>query len=174
MLLSSILKLSLKLSLAILIILPLVMATEAVSQQTKRHANLPKNQPWQKALEQLYPPNNSQSELDRAKGVLYRDPGRVIGLPSNAIRRPTSPSAPVVAPVTLAPSVSRLDTNRDGAISRSEYIQGRSRQTNFGFKANRLSQRHSKRLSSQFRDTDLNRDGKVTAQELQTRGSGRF
>ena len=174
MLLSTALKLSLKLSLAVAIALPLAITTEAQAQQTRRHSDLPKNQAWQKALEQLYPPTNSQSELDRARGVLYRDPGRVIGLPSNAIRRPTRPNAPVVAPVTLAPSVARLDANRDGSISRSEYIQGRSRLPNLGGKSNRLNQRYSRRLSSQFSRTDLNGDGKVTAQELQSRGSGRF
>ena len=177
MVLSSTLTKALKLSLALMVAAPLAMATGALAQQTKRSPYLPKpykNVPWQKALENYYRPINPQRDIDRAKRTLFRDPGKKLGLPSHGISRPKAPNAPVVAPVTLDPVVSHLDIDGDGSISRSEYFQGRSRQSNLGVKTNRNNQRRTQRLGSQFRQTDLNGDGKVTAAELQSRGSGRF
>ena len=135
MVLSSTLTKALKLSLALMVAAPL--ATGALAQQTKRSPYLPKpykNVPWQKALEKYYRPINPQREIDRARRTLFRDPAKNLGLPSHGIRRPRAPNAPVVAPVTLDPVVSHLDIDGDGSISRSEYFQGRSRQSNLGVK----------------------------------------
>ncbi|MDA1311026.1 MAG: EF-hand domain-containing protein [Proteobacteria bacterium] len=177
MVLSSLLTKALKLSLALTVAAPLALATGALAQQTKRSPLVPepyKNVPWQKALDKLYRPANPQSDLDKAKRTLFRDPGRKLGLPSHGIKRPTEPNAPVVAPVTLDPAVSHLDSDGDGAISQSEYFQGRSRQSNIGIKTNRNDQRRTERLRSQFRRTDSNGDGKVSPDELKARGTGRF
>jgi hypothetical protein len=178
MVLSSTFTKALKLSLALMVAAPLVMATGALAQQTKRSPYLPKPakiKPWQKKLDRTYRPRNQRRRLNRAKRSLNRDFGKQLGLPSHAkINQPKGPNAPVVAPVTLDPVVSHLDIDRDGSISRSEYLQGRSRLSNFGVKTNRNNQRQTKRLASQFRRADSNRDGKVSAQELQSYGSGRF
>ena len=177
MVLSSTLKKALKLSLALMVAAPLAMATGALAQKNKRSPYSPKRatiEPWQKALDKYYRPINPQSDLDRAKRSLILDFGKKLGLPSHGIRRPTRPNAPVVAPVTLDPVVSHLDIDGDGSISRSEYFQGRSRLSNLGVKTDRNNRRWTQRLGSQFRQTDLNGDGKVTPEELQSRGSGRF
>jgi len=189
MVLSSTLKKALKLSLALMIAAPLVMATDALAQRTKRPPYLSnaakklrkpakikpvKTESWQKAIDKLYRPANPQIGINKANSTLFRDPGKALGLQSNAISRPTAPNAPVVAPVTLDPAVSHLDINGDGSISRGEYFQGRARLSNLGVKSDRTNQRWKQRLDSQFRRTDLNRDGKVTPEELQSSGGARF
>ena len=164
---------ALTLSLALAVAAPLVIIDSANAQKPRRHANIPKL-PWQKALENLNRRSNPQSDLERAKRSLYSDPARALGLPANRVFRPPQPDAAAGVAPTLGPAVSRLDTNRDGAISRTEYLQGRSRLPNLGVRSNRLNQRWNRRLQSQFRRTDTNRDGKVSAQELQARGNARF
>jgi len=96
-------------------------------------------------------------------------------LPSHArIKQPRGPNAPVVATVTLDPVVPRLDIDGDGSVSRNEYFQGRSRQSNPGVKTSRNYQRRTQRLNSYFRLTDSNGDGRVAPGELQARGRDRF
>jgi hypothetical protein len=179
--LSLALRYALKLSLALMVAAPLVMATDAFAQRKKRTSSTSKvfkksyrNVPWQKALDKYYRSNTPQSAADKARRTVFRDPTRVLGLPSNKITKPNQPNAPVVAPVTLAPAVSHLDSDGDGSVSRAEYFQGRSRLTNFGVKTGRNNQRRTKRLQSQFRRADSNRDGKVSPLELQAVGNGRF
>ena len=103
---SSALTKALKLSLALMIAAPLVMATDALAQRTKRSASLSKaykkaykNVPWQMTLDKYYRPIDPQSDIKKAKRTLLRDPGKLLGLPSHGIRRPTAPKAPFVAPV---------------------------------------------------------------------------
>lgn len=169
---------ALKLSLALMVAVPLAMATGAMAQQTKRSPYLPKPakiKPWQKKLDRFYRPGRPHTRLNRAKRTLFRDHGKALGLPSHAIiKQPNGPNAPVVAPVTLDPVVSHLDIDGDGSVSRNEYFQGRSRLSNIGVKTGRNNQRRTQRLNSNFRRTDSNGDGKVTPEELQARGSGRF
>lgn len=178
MMLSSTVKFALKLSLALMVAAPLVMATDASAQRTKRNSKVTKandkvykNVPWQKTLDRYFRSANPQIEIDKAKNTVFRDQSAVLGLPSNVIRQPSRPNVPVVAPVTLAPVVSHLDADGDGAISQSEYFQGRSRLSNIGVKSDRNSQRRTQRLQSQFRNADSNRDGKVSPLELQSVGS---
>jgi len=178
MALSSTLKKALKLSLALMVAAPLAMATGALAQQTKRSRYLPKPakiKPWQKKLDGLYLPRRTRSGLNWANRTLFRNPGKALGLPSHVrIKQPRGPNAPVVAPVTLDPVVSHLDIDGDRSVSRNEYFQGRSRQSNLGVKTSFNYQRRTQRLNSNFRRTDSNGDGRVTPEELQARGSGRF
>lgn len=169
---------ALKFSLAVLIAVPLAMATGASAQQTKRSPHLPKPakiKPWQKKLNKSFRPTNPRRRLERARRGLRRDYGKSIGLPAHAkIRQTTAPHSTGATPVTLDPVVSHLDIDGDGSISRNEYFQGRSRLSNLGVKTGRNKNRRSRRLASQFRRTDLNGDGRVTPEELQSRGAGRF
>ena len=73
-----------------------------------------------------------------------------------------------LGPVATARAV---DIDGDGAISQSEYFQGRSRLSNLGVKSGRNDQRRTQRLQSQFRNADSNRDGKVSPLELQSVGA---
>ena len=171
MVLSSTLKKALRLSLALMVAAPLAMATGALAQQTKPA----KFKPWQKKLDRLYLPRRTRSGLNWANRTLFRNPGKALGLPSHVrIKQPRGPNAPVVAPVTLDPVVSHLDIDGDRSVSRNEYFQGRSRQSNLGVKTSFNYQRRTQRLNSNFRRTDSNGDGRVTPEELQARGSGRF
>lgn len=167
---------ALKLSFAVVIVAPL-LATATSAQQIDRRPSLPKaddGAAWRKPVDKLYRPANPQNDIDRAKRVIFGDPAKKIGLPSHGINRPKAPEAPVVEPVTLDPAVSHLDRDGDGSVSQSEYLQGRSRLTSPGIKGDRARQRRAQRLRSQFRSTDLNGDGKVSPEEMQLRGSGRF
>ena len=64
-----------------------------------------------------------------------------------------------------------LDSDRDGFISRQEYFSGRSSVTFAGQARRRAALR---RLDSRFRDADRNRDGRVSAGELEGLGNARF
>ena len=178
MVLSSTLKKAPKVVLALMVAVPLAMATGASAQQTKRSPNSPKPakiKPWQKKLDKYFQPRLKQSRLERAQRSLKRDFGKQLGLPAHAkTHQLKGPNAPVVASPTLDPVVSNLDIDGDGSISRDEYFQGRSRLSNLGVKTDRNNQRRTKRLNSNFRRTDTNGDGRVSPDELQARGSARF
>lgn len=176
MVLSSNFSKALKLTFAVMIAVPLV-TTALSAQDINRGSGLSKTDeatPWRKPIDKLYRPVNPQSELDRAKRVIFGDPAKKVGLPSHGIQRPKAPNTPSVEPVTLDPAVSHLDKDGDGSVSQNEYFQGRARLTSPGIRGNRSRQRRDQRLKSQFRRTDLDGDGKVTPDELNARGSGRF
>lgn len=177
MMLPSTLAKAIKLSIAVTVAGSVLAATGAFAQNSKRIPRMPqqyRNLPWQDTLEKHYRAANPQSEIDKARSTLFRDPTRVLGLPSNEVNRQRPSNAPSAAPAAQDPAMAQLDVNGDGAISRSEYFQGRSRSTSLGYRSGTANQRQNQRLRSQFRDTDFNRDGKVTPDELQARGVGRF
>ena len=167
---------ALKLPLTVLIVVPLVV-TGVSGQQIDRRPSLPRaddGAAWRKPLDKLHRPANPQSEIDRAKRAIFGDPSKKLGLPSHGLRRQKAPDEPAAERLTLDPSVSHLDRDGDGSVSQSEYYQGRSRLTSPGIKGDRARERRAQRLRSQFRRTDLNGDGKVSPEEMQLRGSGRF
>jgi hypothetical protein len=67
-----------------------------------------------------------------------------------------------------------LDIDRNGSISRREYLIGRTR----GGRVSRFSparqRHHQRRLESRFRAADQNRDGRITADELRGVRDPRF
>jgi hypothetical protein len=128
--------------------------------------------PWDDKVKRFYSRGDPQQEIDRARRRLYDDPLHRLGVPENRFEDPHAPDAPRTAPPAFDPGVSRLDNDRDGAISREEYFQGRTRLITPGFRGEQRQRRHQERLDSRFRDADRNRDGKITAEELQR--SGRF
>ena len=177
MMLPSALIKALKLSIAVLVAGSVLAANDAFAQKSKRIPRMPaqyRNLPWQDTLEKHYRAANPQTEIDKARSTLFRDPTRVLGLPSNEINQQKPSKTPSATPGAQDPALVQLDANGDGAISRSEYFQGRSRPTNLGYRSETAKQFQDQRLRSQFRDTDFNRDGKVTADELAARGGGRF
>lgn len=177
MLLSSAFKNALKLSLALTVAGLLAAANDAQAQRSRSGASLPrpaKIKPWQERVDRyfrrMHP--DPRRHLKKAERTLYRDPGKALGLPSNPkLNGKGGPKASGSATTGLNPAVANLDTNGDGSISRSEYLQGRSRLSSLN---RRVNEHQRQRLKSQFRHTDLNRDGKVTPDELRYRGTGRF
>lgn len=126
--------------------------------------------PWErKGAEQI-----RRSQQDPSKGIFNLDPAalKALGLPSNA-RPGSKPGAAVVAPEGLG-SYRSFDRDRDGSISREEFMASRSRGFRSGRGGDARSRRHRSRLDSQFRGADSNRDGKVSADELQGRRNSRF
>ena len=177
MVLSSVFRNALRLSLVLTMAGLLVTANDAWAQRSDRGYSLPrpaKVKPWQKRIDRYYRRINPdpQRRLKKAERKLYGDPGKLLGLPSNPkLKGKGGPKASASAPLGLDPDVANLDSDGDGSISRSEYLQGRSRLMSLN---SRVNGRQRQRLESQFRHTDLNRDGKVTPDELRYRGTGRF
>jgi hypothetical protein len=126
---------------------------------------------WERKTNQLLQPKTI-NRLDRAQRVRNRDlrqlnlpKNRIFGSNTEAIAAPPSPD--------LA-RYSRLDSNRDGSISRSKYLTGRSRPVRAGaYGATRNNSRQS-RLDSRFLAADRNRDGRLSTSELQSVKNRRF
>jgi hypothetical protein len=154
---------------AFLMAAPLLPAGDAAAQGARTPAG-PKAQPWDDRVKRFYGRGEPQREVDRALQRLYRDPLHdKLGLPENKLDDPQAPAVPT-APPGFDPGTSRLDSDRDGTISRQEYFQGNTRAITPGFRGEQRYRQGQERLDSQFRNADRNRDGKITPGELQ-RGS---
>ena len=156
---------------AIVLAAPAILPGGAAAQGTQPGAG-PAAAPWDDKVKRFFSRGDPQQEIDRATRGLYDDPLHRLGVPENRLEDPHAPDAPPPAPPAFDPGVSRLDGDRDGAISREEYFQGRTRLITPGSRSEQRHRRHQERLDSRFRDADRNRDGKITPEELQ-RG-GRF
>ena len=146
---------------------PVVHVNVAAAQQTQ--TGKPAAPPWDDRVKRFYGRGDTQQEIDGATRRLYDDPLRKYGVPENRRGDPRAPDSASTAP-GFDYGVRRLDDNRDGAISRQEYFQGRARMVAPGLQGNERLRRQQERLNSQFRDADRNRDGKITPDELR-RGS---
>ena len=74
----------------------------------------------------------------------------------------------------FAPTVSPLDTDGDGAVTRQEYFGARARFVPSGRQSIARARRASERLVTQFRALDANRDGLVTPDETALYPDARF
>ena len=154
---------------AFLMAAPLLPAGDAAAQGARTGAQ-PSAPQWDGRVKRFYGRGEPQRDVDRALQRLYGDPlHNKLGLPENRLEDPHAPAAPT-APSRFDPGTSRLDSDRDGAISRQEYFQGNTRAITPGFRGEQRHRQGQERLDSQFRNADRNRDGKVTPAELQ-RGS---
>lgn len=137
-------------------------------------ANSPTAQPWDDRVKRFYGRGEPDREFDRAKRKLFGDPLHDrMGLPENRLNDPDVPDGTQsTAPPAFDQRTLELDRDRDGAISREEYFQGKTRNVTPGFRGERRHQRVLDRLDTQFRKADRDRDGKVTPAELQ--GPRRF
>lgn len=147
--------------------IPVAHVNVAAAQQTQ--TGQPAAPEWDDRVKRFYGRGDTQREIDGATRRLYEDPLHKHGAPENRLDDPRTPDSASGAP-HFDSGVRRLDDNRDGAISRQEYFQGRSRMVAPGLRGDDRLRRQQERLNSQFRDADRNRDGKVTPDELR-RGS---
>ena len=133
---------------------------------------------WERKTNMLLHPKRID-RLSRAQRVLNRD-SRKLGRAVNRIFGPAAEAAAVTPSPTGSSGPARhgrhgrLDSNRDGFISRGEYLSGRSRPARAGThgRARHVSRRA--RLHSRFRAADRNRDGKLSTDELQSLRNHRF
>jgi hypothetical protein len=146
----------------------------AQTQRGYKDPLAPKRSSIDKKLQRHFNPGIPQTKADRAARRIFDDPLRKLGLPGNNPNNPTTQSSPGVTAPVFDPGVAHLDRDGDGAVSRSEYFQGRSRLITPGRNADRRAQSHRRRLDSRFRRADTNRDGKVSPAELKATGVTRF
>lgn len=136
--------------------------TQALAQQPA--------QSWERDLQKYY--NRDKTILQPkfrylaqdALRKLHRNPLAKLGLPTNqgALRL----EAPQTVEPTFSLSTAGYDRDGDGAVTRKEYLSSQGR--GFGPRggSDRRYQGSLNRLNAQFRNADIDRDGKVTAKEL--------
>lgn len=155
-----------------------IIQTQALSPSQRRRQGGIADLPWERDLKKYYQRRDriirgpAASTPRRAKKPAF-DPYKVLGITRN---RPVGldPQQSLPEDPVFDPYVAGLDANGDSAVSKAEYFRKRLR---FGAASNRLpgrNRRHIMRLDQQFRSADLNRDGKITADELQLSGQSRF
>lgn len=137
----------------------------------------------QKKYSAIYPPARESAVLrgdvprfllgDPLAKIRARDAKSLesLGLPAN-IKFPGMKSA-TTAPVGLD-RYARLDVDRDGSISRREYMLGRFRGSRAGVAGESKRLRYQARLASRFRAADRNRDGEISAEEIAKLRNPRF
>ncbi len=134
--------------------------------------------PWERDLQRLYNqdrkvlqprlPNPAQDALRK----LRRDPLAKLGLPAN--QAPLPQNSPETIEPTFSPNTAGYDRDGDGGVTREEYFSSQRRSYGAGVGSSSRRQRALSRLDSQFRAADIDRDGKVTAQELNSLPGARF
>lgn len=110
--------------------------------------------------------------LDRARRVLDRD-FRRLKLPGNRVFD-TGAAQDGTQPAPGATRYDRLDSDRDGFVSRGEYVRARSRPVRAGAQGRARYDAHRARLDSRFRAADRNGDGRLSSGELDGIQNRRF
>lgn len=131
--------------------------------------------PWERDAERYF---NRQMPDPGAAGLkkMYDDPLAKFGLPPNVPPSSLTPRRPVrPPPASLPPEAGRLDANRDGAVTRNEYLGARTRTPSVlgpapSLREQTLNSRHNNR----FRNADRNGDGVVTPDEYNAAPNSRF
>jgi EF hand domain-containing protein len=128
--------------------------------------------PWERKGEQL----RRDARRDPTAKIRARDEKGLkrLGLPPNVkLPRSTGPATQPSAPVGLD-RYANLDADRDGFISRQEYLSGRFRASRAGPSGDSKRRRYQSKLDSRFRAADRNRDGRVSAEEIGALRNPRF
>lgn len=118
-----------------------------------------------------------QARLDQALRKLNQDPMARLGYSANVPQSRDPEAGPAAAAPAAPPAFDRfsgMDRDRDGAISRQEYMSARSRFFPAGRTGATRRRAVTARLKARFRRMDSNRDGRITAEELESPGDLRF
>lgn len=100
---------------------------------------------------------------------------RSIGLPNQPKLDITRDAPPLEEPPGLSETViPKLDQNRDGVVSRQEYMLKRQRSPTAGSAGTASQVRRFERMNSRFRGADSNRDGKLSGPEIDAMKGRRF
>jgi hypothetical protein len=118
--------------------------------------------------------DRARAERDRLKrlGLPYFDPdAKAPGAPG--IGTPGGATTPGGIGITAVPgsappdpNFSRMDTNRDGIVSRQEYLNAQSRTVPPSVRNTWRERPFVERANSRFRTNDLNKDGRITPDKM--------
>ena len=135
-------------------------------------------QTWERNLQKFYNRDKQvlqpriRNPAQDALRKLRRDPLAKLGLPAN--QAPLAEEALEIVKPMFSPFTGGDDRDRDGAVTREEYFSSQRRHFGPGRGSASRRQRSLSRLDSQFRNADIDRDGKVTAKELDSLPGVRF
>lgn len=105
-------------------------------------------QPWERDLQKFYNQDRKMLQLR-------------LRIPA-----PLPDDTPTDDEPVFSPFAAGYDRNGDGAVTREEYFANQRRELGVGAGSASRQQRGLRRLDSQFRNADIDHDGKVTAREL--------
>lgn len=133
----------------------------------------PKPFPWENDANRFL--NRGVPKVENPIDKRINEGLRSLGLPTQPQLDITKDAQPLPEPPGLSESVlPRLDTNRDGTVSQQEYLFGRQRPSVAGQQGTLNHVRRSQRLNSRFREADKNRDGRLSAPEIDAMKGRRF
>lgn len=142
-------------------------ATFAVAQQQ------PKPFPWEKNADRFF--KRTLPKVENPIDKRIQEGLKSIGLPKQPELDTTRDAEPLPEPPGLSETViPRLDQNRDGVVSRQEYMLKRQRPATAGSQGTSVKVRRLERLNSRFRSADRNRDGKLSGPEIDAMKGRRF
>ena len=142
-------------------------ATLAVAQQQ------PAPFPWEKKTDRFF--NRTIPKIENPIDKRINDGLKSIGLPGQPTLDITKDAEPPAELPGLSQTVlPKLDENRDGSVSRQEYMLKRPRPAVAGSRGTSSQMRRLKRLDSRFRAADRNRDGKLSGPEIDAMKGRRF
>jgi hypothetical protein len=133
----------------------------------------PKPFPWERDADKFF--SRTIPKIENPIDKRINQGLKSIGLPNQPTLDITKDAAPLEEPPGLSETViPKLDSNRDGVISRQEYMLKRQRSPTAGSRGTASQVRRLKRLNSRFRSADSNRDGKLSGPEIDAMKGRRF
>ena len=144
-----------------------VFAVDAFAQQQ------PKPFPWEKNADKFF--SRSVPEIENPIDKRINEGLRRLGLPPQPKLDITGEEIPQTEPPGLSQTVlPRLDTNRDGYVSRQEYVSSRQRVGTVGRRGTQHHVHRNQRIDARFRAADRNRDGRLSPDEIDQIKGPRF